>query len=43
MKIIAKVQYEDFQKRSHKVEVQNAMRYKRIDNLNDYLQSNFHK
>ncbi len=43
MKIIAKVQYVDFQKRSHTVEVQNAMRYKRIENLNDYLQSNFHK
>ncbi len=43
MKIIAKVQYVDFQKRSQTVEVQNGMRYKRIQNLNDYLQSNFHK
>jgi len=43
MKIIAKVWYVDFQKRSHTVEVQIAMRYKRIENLSDHLQSNFHK
>ena len=43
MKIIAKVRYVDFQKRSHTVEVQIAMRYKRIENLSDHLQSNFHK
>ena len=41
MKIIAKVRYLDFQKRSHKVEVQIAIRYKRIENLSDHLQSNF--
>ena len=41
MKIIAKVRYLDFQKRSHTVEVQIAMRYKRIENLSDHLQSNF--
>ena len=39
--LIAKVRYLDFQKRSHKVEVQIAMRYKRIENLSDHLQSNF--
>jgi len=32
-----------FSKRSHTVEVQIAMRYKRIENLSDHLQSNFHK
>ena len=31
------------QKRSHTVEVQIAMGYKRIENLSDHLQSNFHK
>ena len=41
--LIAKVRYVDFQKRSHTVEVQIAMRYKRIENLSDHLQSNFHK
>ena len=41
--LIAKVRYVDFQKRSHTVEVQIAMRYKRIENLRDQLQSNFHK
>ena len=43
MKIIAKGRYIDLQKRSHTVEVQIAMRYKRIENLSDHLQSNFHK
>ena len=43
IKIIAKVRYVDFQKRSHTVEVQIAMRYKRIENLSAHLQSNFHK
>ena len=43
MKIIEKVRYVDFQKRSQTVEVQIAMRYKRIENLSDHLQSNFHK
>ena len=41
--LIAKVRYVDFQKKSHKVEVQIAMRYKRIEHLSDHLQSNFHK
>ena len=36
--LIAKVRYVDFQKKSHKVEVQIAMRYKRMDNLSDHLQ-----
>ena len=31
------------QKKSHTVEVQIAMGYKRIENLSDHLQSNFHK
>tara|TARA_Y100001968_G_scaffold14984_1_gene12078 strand:- start:43 stop:204 length:162 start_codon:yes stop_codon:yes gene_type:complete len=31
--LIAKVRYVDYQKRSHTVEVQIAMRYKRIENL----------
>ena len=43
MKIIAKVRYLDFQKRSNTVEVQIAMRYKRIGHFSDNLQSNFHK
>jgi len=43
MKIIAKVTYVDFQEISHTVEVQIAMRYKRIENLCDHLQSNFHQ
>ena len=43
MKIIAKVRYLDFQKRSHTVEAQIAIRYKRIENLSDHLQSNLHK
>ena len=43
MKIIAKDRYVDFQERSHTVEVQITMRYKRIENLSDPLQSNFHK
>ena len=43
MKIIAKVRYVDFQKRSHTVEVQIAMRYKRIEHFSDHLQINFHK
>ena len=43
MKIIAKVRYVDFQKRSHIVEVQIAMRYKRIEHFSDHLKSNFHK
>ena len=43
MKIIAKVRYLDFQKRSHTVEVEIAMRYKRIEHFSDHLQSNFHK
>ena len=30
-------------KRSHTVEVQIAMRFKRIENLSDHLQINFHK
>ena len=42
MKIIAKVRYLDFQKRSHTVEVQIAMRYKITEHFNDHLQSNFH-
>ena len=41
--LIAKVRYVDFQKRSHIVEEQIAIRYKRIENLSDHLQSNFHK
>ena len=41
--LFAKVRYVDFQKRSHTVEVQIAMRYKRIENLSDQPQSNFHK
>ena len=41
--LIEKVRYVDFQKRSHKVEVQIAMRYKGIENLSDHLQNNFHK
>jgi len=41
--LIAKVRYVDFQKRSHTVEEQIAMRYNRIENLSDHLQSNFHK
>ena len=41
MKIIAKVRYVDFLKISHTVEVQIAMRYKRIENLSDHLQNNF--
>ena len=41
--LISKVRYVDFQKKSHKVEVQIAMRYKRIENLSDHLQINFHK
>ena len=43
MKIIAKVRYLDFQKRSHTVEVQISMRYKRIEHVSDHLQSNFYK
>ena len=43
MKIIAKVRYVDLQKRSQTVEVQIAMRYKRIEHFSDHLQSNFHK
>mgnify|MGYP005672478335 FL=1 len=43
MKIIAKVRYLDFQNGSHIVEVQIAMRYKRIEHFSDHLQSNFHK
>ena len=43
MKIIAKVRYLDFQKRSHTVEVQIAMRYKIIEHFSDHLQSNFYK
>ena len=41
--LIEKVRYVDFQKRSNTVEVQIAMRYKRIENLSDHLKSNFHK
>ena len=41
--LIEKVRYVDFQKRSHTVEVQIAMRYKRIENLSVHLQSNFPK
>ena len=41
--LIAKVWYVDCQKRSHTVEVQIAMRYKRIEHLSDHLQRNFHK
>ena len=41
--IIAKVRYLDFQKKSHTVEVQIAMRYKRIEHFSDHLQINFHK
>ena len=43
MKMFAKVSYVDFQKSSHIVEAQIAMRYKRIENLSDHLKSNFHK
>ena len=43
MKIIEKVRYLDFQKRSHIVEVQIAMRYKRIEHFSDHLQINSHK
>ena len=43
MKIIAKVRYLDFQKRSQTVEVQIAMRYKRIEHFSNHLQSNFQK
>ena len=43
MKIIAKFRDINFQKRSHTVEVQIAMRYKRIENSSDHLQSNFQK
>ena len=39
--LIAKVRYVDFQKRSHTVEVQIAMRYKRIENLSDHLKAIF--
>ena len=39
--LIAKVRYVDFQKRSHTVEVQIAIRYKRIEHLSDHLQNNF--
>ena len=43
MKIIAKVRYLDFQKRSQTIELQIAGRYKRIEHFSDHLQSNFHK
>jgi len=43
MKIIAKVRSVDFQKRSHSVELQIAMRYKIIEILSDQPQSNFYK
>ena len=43
MKIIAKVRYLDFQKRSQTVEVQISMRYKIIEHFSDHQQSNFHK
>ena len=43
MKIISKVRYLDFFKRSHTFEVQIAMRYKRIEHFSDHPQSNFHK
>ena len=41
--LIEKVRYVVLQKRSNTVEVQIAMRYKRIENLSDHLQINFHK
>ena len=31
----------DYQKSSHSVEVQIAIRYKRIEHLSDHLQNNF--
>ena len=41
MKIIAKVRYLDFQKRSNTVEEQIAMRYKRIEHFSDHLKAIF--
>ena len=43
MKIIAKVRYLDFQKRSHTVEMQITLRYRRIEHFSDHLQRNFDK